>query len=314
MSATPISREIAHEAAQWFLRLQAADADEQAHQACARWRSAHAEHERAWQLAARFSTQIQSIPASVGRATLQRPAVLDRRMALKALTSLVILGSLGLTLSRSATLDSLMADASTGVGERRRITLPDGSELHLNTDSAVDIRFSAEARRLHLRRGEVFIKTATDPRPLLLTSARGAFQPLGTRFSVQQQAGQDLLQVTEGAVMATPVNASQGALLIAAGEQATVTERQVTKLPVSVKSVDWIDGVLRVEQMRLSDFTAQLNRYRHGWIRCAPEVAQLRISGAFQLADTDAALRALALTFPVRVHYVTRYWVTLVPA
>ena len=165
MSATPISREIAHEAAQWFLRLQAADADEQAHQACARWRSAHAEHERAWQLAARFSTQIQSIPASVGRATLQRPAVLDRRMALKALTSLVILGSLGLTLSRSATLDSLMADASTGVGERRRITLPDGSELHLNTDSAVDIRFSAEARRLHLRRGEVFIKTATAPAP-----------------------------------------------------------------------------------------------------------------------------------------------------
>jgi len=314
MSAAPISREIAHEAAQWFLRLQAADADKQVHEACSLWRAAHVEHERAWQLAVRFSVQIQAIPTSIGRSTLQRPGALNRRSALKALTSLVVLGSLGLTLSRNGTLDTLMADASTGVGEHRRIALPDGSELHLNTDSAVDIRFSAEERRVRLRRGEVFIKTAADPRPFLLTSARGSFQPLGTRFSVRQQAGHDLLLVTEGAVMATPVNASQGALRIVAGEQATLTDRHVTKLPVSVKSVDWVDGVLRAERMRLSDFITELNRYRHGWIRCAPELAGLRISGAFQLADTDAALGALALTFPVRVHYVTRYWVTLVPA
>ncbi len=314
MSAAPISREIAHEAAHWLLRLQAADADEQTHQDCARWRAANAEHERAWQLATRFASQVRSIPAAIGRSTLQRPASLNRRTALKALTSLVVLGSLGLTLTRSGTLDTLMADASTSVGERRRISLPDGSELHLNTDSAVDIHFSAQVRSVRLRRGEVFVKTAGDSRPFLMTSAHGEFRPLGTQFSVRQQAGHEHLKVIEGAVMATPREASHAGLRIAAGEQATLTARQVTKLTTPVKSVDWTDGVLRVERMRLSDFAEELNRYRHGWIRCAPELAELRISGAFQLADTDAALAALALAFPVRVHYVTRYWVTLVAA
>ena len=314
MSAAPIPREIAHTAAQWFLRLQATDADEHQRETCARWRGENAEHERAWQLATRFSAQLQSIPPAIGRSTLQRPATLNRRTTLKALTSLVVLGSLGLTLSRNGTLDTLMADASTGVGEHRRLTLPDGTELHLNTDSAVNIRFSAEARTLVLRRGEVLVKTAADARPFLLESARGHFQPLGTRFSVRQQDEHDLLQVTEGAVMATPRDASHAALRIGAGEQATLTARTVSKLSSSVKSVDWVDGVLRVDRMRLTDFVAELSRYRHGWIRCAAEVAQLQISGAFQLADTDAALAALALTFPVRVRYVTRYWVTLVPA
>ena len=314
MSAAPISREIAHEAAHWFMRLQAADAAPQAHADCARWRAANSEHERAWQLASRFSSQVRCIPTAIGRSTLQRPASLDRRTALKALTSLVVLGALGLTLSRSGTFDTLMADASTGVGERRRISLPDGTELHLNTDSAVDIHFNADIRSVRLRRGEVFVKTAGDPRPFLLTSDHGSFRPLGTQFSVHQQAGNELLKVIEGAVMATPREASHGGLRIAAGEQATLTARQVTKLTTPVKSMDWTDGVLRVERMRLSDFAEELNRYRHGWIRCAPELAELRISGAFQLADTDAALAALALAFPVRVQYMTRYWVTLVAA
>ncbi len=311
MNGAPIERKVAHQAAQWFLRLQAATATEQERQACDQWRAADDAHERAWQLAARFSAQVQSIPPAIGRSTLQRPATLNRRATLKALTSLVVLGSLGASLSRTGVLDNVLADASTGVGERRRITLADGSELHLNTDSAVDIRFSADARTLVLRRGEVFVRTAADPRPLRLESARGLFQPLGTRFSVRQEADHDLLRVVEGAVLATPRDAAQAARRIAAGEQATLTADTVSALATPVTAVDWVDGVLRVQRMPLAQVLAELSRYRHGWIRCAPEVADLPVSGTFQLADTDAALAALALTFPVRVRYVTRYWVTL---
>jgi transmembrane sensor len=43
-------------------------------------------------------------------------------------------------------------------------------------------------------------------------------------------------------------------------------------------------------------------------------VANLRISGAFQLRDTDYVLSMVATTLPVQVLTRTRWWVTVVPA
>lgn len=316
MSAKPaaIDRRVAEQAAQWFLRLQSPAATEQDHQACIDWRQAHGDHERAWNLAQRFSEQVQSIPPALGRSALQRPSSLNRRNALKALTSLVLLGSLGIAASRSPTLNTLTADLRTGIGERRQITLSDGTQIHLNTDSAIDVVYSATTRRVLLRRGEVFIVTAADKRPLLVESNRGQFQPLGTRFSIRQFDDHDQLSVLEGAVAATPNAAAQGRQVIQAGQQARLTGRSVTLQSEPPQQADWVGGVLRVKHMRLTDFADELNRYRHGWIRCEPAVADVLVSGVFQLQDTDQALAALSLAFPVRASYVTRYWVTLGPA
>lgn len=311
MSAQPVTRQVAQQAARWFLCLQAG-ASEQQRAACTAWRAAHADHERAWQLAARFSAQVQAIPAGIAHSTLERPAALSRRSAVKALGSLVLLGSLGMTLSRSGTLDSMLADAATGVGERRQLTLEDGTLLHLNTDTAVDIHFSATERLLWLRRGEVMLSTGNDPRPLRLVSAYGSFAPLGTRFAVRQFAAHDLLQVVEGSVAASIRSAPDVPVRIEAGEQALVSDSHVTR--VAPGPLGWVEGVLRVERMPLAAFAAELSRYRRGWLRCAPQVAGVLVSGTFQLNDTDAALAALAMTFPVKVRYVTRYWVTLEPA
>ncbi|MGE7993232.1 FecR domain-containing protein [Pseudomonas sp. NPDC089554] len=311
MNAAPIPRPIARQAAQWFLRLQQDDSAP-AHQACAAWRAAHADHERAWQLAAQFSAQVKAIPPEVARSALQHPAALGRRATLKTLTSLVVLGSLGVTLQRTGTWDGLLADVRTGVGERRQLTLEDGSTLHLNTDTCVDIHFTANERRVTLRRGELYLSTGVDPRPLRVQSKWGTFQPLGTRFSVRQYPASDLLQVFEGKVAATSPGGQT--LTIDAGGQASVDAKGVSQAVAAPANAGWLDGVLRVERMPLGELIDELARYRHGWTRCAPEVAGLRVSGTYQLNDTDAALAALAMAFPVRVRYVTPYWVTLVPA
>lgn len=310
----PIDREIARQAAAWILRLQAPDATEQDHQNCAQWRRQHADHERAWQLASRFSEQLQSIPPTVGRSTLYRSANLKRRQVLKTLTTMIVVGSVGFAASRSPTVVSLMADVSTGVGERRTVTLSDGTLVQLNTDSAIDVHYTPAARMLVLRKGEIFVTTGRpDGRPFSVESRLGNYQPIGTKFSVRQFEGHDLLRVVEGQVAVVPHQAPAVRLEVAAGQQARVTAATVQALPEAVQGIDWLDGVLRVERMRLADFVAELGRYRRGWIRCEPQVADLLISGAFQLQDTDNVLAAVALTLPVKVSYVTRYWVTLEP-
>ena len=64
----------------------------------------------------------------------------------------------------------------------------------------------------------------------------------------------------------------------------------------------------------LGDVIATLSRYRHGILRCDPAVAGLRLTGTFPLGNTDAVLNAIAKTLPVKIQFVTRYWVTLSPA
>jgi transmembrane sensor len=72
--------------------------------------------------------------------------------------------------------------------------------------------------------------------------------------------------------------------------------------------------MLVVRDQRLADVVAELARHRPGFLRCAPEVADLRVSGALSLRDTDAALQALSERLPITVQRVTRYWVSVGPA
>ena len=57
-----------------------------------------------------------------------------------------------------------------------------------------------------------------------------------------------------------------------------------------------------------------LARYRHGWLQCDPVVAQLRVSGVFQLDRIDHALDGLSQSLAVRVERRTRFWTRIVQA
>ncbi len=69
------------------------------------------------------------------------------------------------------------------------------------------------------------------------------------------------------------------------------------------------------DNVRLADFLAELARYRKGFVRCDPGIADLRISGAFPISDTQRTLNMLVQTYPViATGHLSGYWVTLSPA
>ncbi len=71
----------------------------------------------------------------------------------------------------------------------------------------------------------------------------------------------------------------------------------------------WADGVVEARGAPLGEVLEALGPYRAGWLGYAPEVAGLKVTGVFQLNDTDAALDAIAQSLPVRVVHRTRWWV-----
>lgn len=321
----PMDRAIAREAAQWLMRLHSGEATEADMVACQHWRTADPEHERAWQRAQRVNQKFGIVPPGIGIPALDRAARGNRRRdMLKTLLVLMTAVPTGYVAYRATPAGEWAADHRTATGERREIKLADGTRLHLNTASAIDVAFDADRRLVILRAGEILIATAPDAgnpsgthRPFIVQTGQGSIRALGTRFIVRQDDGsadRTRVAVLQGAVEIQPRTALGQPLVIAAGQQTSFTSAAVDEPgPADPHAADWAQGVFYANRMRLGDFAAELGRHRPGLLRCDPAVADLRITGAFQLNNTDNVLAALPDTLPVSVVRRTRYWVSIVP-
>ncbi|WP_188590688.1 FecR domain-containing protein, partial [Achromobacter denitrificans] len=203
-------------------------------------------------------------------------------------------------------------------GERRRMELNDGTQLVLNTASAVDIDYTPRQRLLWLRAGEILLTTGHDPspvpRPFIVQTGQGAIRALGTRFLVRDEGDSVRVAVFDGAVEIRPASAGSAAILLPAGRQIVFTGRGAgPQAPADESAVSWEQGMLAARNWWLADLVDELARYRRGVLRCDPAVAGLRVSGAFPLNDVDASLRLLEKTLPVRVSRITPYWTTVAP-
>lgn len=316
---TAPSRAALREAAQWLVRLNSGQARPDDWQALAAWRAQDAANEAAWQRAERLSRTFGAVPAGLGLPVLaqaERSAAVNRRAALRVLALVGTVAPAAYLGWRHMPWQQWAAEHRTATGERRSVTLADGSEVLLNTASALDVAFDANERLLRLRAGEVLITTAKDSaaRSFRVETPGGWLRALGTRFAVRLlDEGAVHLAVAEGAVEVTPHQGAQRVLQ--AGSQCRFTASGVqASTALGEQALAWAQGVLYADGMRLDDFAAELARYRPGVVRCDPAVAALRISGAFQLNDTEYILAMLRETLPVQVVTRTRYWITLVPA
>lgn len=308
----PIAPRVLHEAAVWLATLHSGQADEADRQGLRQWRGLSEEHERAWGRAEQLAAALGGIPSGLGLPTLQRAQTNSRRAALRTLALLLSAGPAGWLAYRAAPRPDWTADERTAVGQRRERMLPDGSRLTLNTDSAVDLRFDATQRLVRLRHGEIHIETAADAahRPFLVQTEHGRLRALGTRFTVRQFEQRSRVAVRDGAVEISPARRSE-TLIVEAGWQANFDERSAEVPSVlRIASEAWLSGVLVANDERLADFVAELSRYRRGILRCDPEVADLRISGAYQVADPERVLALVEKTFPVRVER-SHWWTVL---
>lgn len=320
LDSAPIAPAVLQRAAEWMARLWAEDASAADADACAAWRAAHSEHERAWARLQRFARQFDALPREVARGALA-PAqrrVTGRRRALQLLGLIAAGGGTALLAHETGLWQRAASDYRTAVGETRAIVLADGTHVVLDTASAIDVRYGANERRIVLRAGAILVTSAheTTPvyRPLLVTTPQGTATALGTRFSVRLDDGESRVAVFQGAVALQPLQEGAPSLHLQAGQQAGYTRLDVQDVTnVENSAAAWVDGSLVAERMRLDELLAELERYRHGVLRCDESIAGLRVTGVYSLRDTDRSLANLAASLPVQLVYRTRYWVSVGP-
>lgn len=168
-AAGPQQTQLVDEAVKWLVLMHSGRFNEADAQRCAHWRRQSPEHQRIWESVEKLNRQFDSVPRPLAMPVLNRPRVSEnRRMMIKTVALAVTVPSAMWLGYRAVPWDSLNAQYRTGTGERRDVALADGSQLSLNTSSAVDVAFNARERLVLQRAGEIHIKTAR----VLLSSGR----------------------------------------------------------------------------------------------------------------------------------------------
>ena len=307
-----IPQTVAEQAVKWMIELREAREDTGLHQRWRAWREADPDHERAWRRIEQVNASLaplHALESGVARAALATPGPARRRV-IKTLTLALFGAGAVAAVQQSSPWRIYRADYRTAMGEQQDITLADGTRIALNTDSAFDVVYSPDERRLRLLTGEMLVTTAhAAHRPFTVETRDGQAQALGTRFLVRQFDDATLVAVYEGAVRVLPRLAPDAAQVLQAGQQARCSTRGILDQRESdATALAWTQGSIVADGMRLTDLVAELARYTDMALLCAPEVSDLRVSGSYPVENPRAVLDALASMLNLEVQPVRRFW------
>jgi transmembrane sensor len=238
--------------------------------------------------------------------------------------------------------DLLQLSYETRIGQQSTVVLPDGSEVLLNTNSQIEVSFSATSRDITLHRGEAqFTVTKDEARPFRVHANGGIVEAVGTMFTVQETLGKTLeVTVIEGVVnftrtreQAVGVTAQQSQptaavpmqatalpdepIPLAAGESVHVEETSDTVLkqtfePEELESrLAWREGMLLFEGDPLEQVIQEVSRYTSIRIDVDENVRDIAVLGYFRTGDIEGILLAVQNTFNLKVERLSEDHIVL---
>lgn len=190
-------------------------------------------------------------------------------------------------------------------GGRQTITLADGSQLELNTDSQVRVHYDHWQRSVEIMQGEAFFTVAHDAeRPFEVCAGKGVIRDIGTAFEVYMKPNDVLVAVQEGMVEVQ----AEGTLKLTAGQHSSFDQngkfikdqnQDLTNLTA------WRHGKLVFRNRRLADVLTEISRYHDRTVALKDKtLAELKVSGTFRTDNLGDLLGAIAAILPVKVDYV----------
>lgn len=193
---------------------------------------------------------------------------------------------------------------STRVGEISSLRLDDGTQVRLNTNSALRIRFTRGQRRVDLVRGQAYFDVAHDAaRPFVVAAGPAQVRALGTQFDVRRAGAEVRVVLAKGRVAVTDALAGKDGWTLAPG-QGLVLRPSASPRPVAVDVealTSWRTGTLTFHNVTLAEAVDELNRYSKTQILLdASAPRALVINGAFRAGDTQEFISAASLLYGLK--------------
>jgi transmembrane sensor len=310
-----ISAEIKAAARAWWVRLDSGNCspDEQAE--FNTWLAADPVHRQAYKQLGELWGALDAIASkiTIPAASKPKPALWRWQWALPTLAG----GCLALWLFNPLWI-IVRADFHTGFGETRDVHLSDGSTVHLNGNSALEVHIDGEQRQLTLLQGEAWFEVSPDKaRPFRVDSEHGRVTALGTAFNVRLRDGKAEVSVTQHSVAVDLEQADGKALhvVVAEGQQLAYSAESGLGDLQSIDSqtvTAWQRGKLVFENRPLGEVVAELNRYHRGFLLINDaELAQRRVNGVFRTDQALSVLAALETSLQLRSTRFSEYLIVL---
>jgi len=227
------------------------------------------------------------------------PAAPPRRkgwgFAFRAAAACVLAAIVGTAIYLDVTKPALKTYA-TAVGERERLTLADGSQIELNTNTVLRTQINAQQRNIWLDRGEVYFEvTHNAKKPFVVMVAGHRLVDIGTKFVVRRDDGQFRVAVLEGSVALDDGKGGQEKILqpgdVAIASAGRIALTRKTQAALS-DDMGWKRGVLVFDATPLAEAVREFNRYSNRkLIITDPQTAALTIDGTFPSNNAQAFIR-----------------------
>lgn len=311
----------ATQAAYWQAQLSSDLVTEQQRHEFECWLNERPENKMAWQEINAFWRGLDSLTeADISDAASRRviafktpgairPDLRFIRPALGIAASLLLMVSLMYTQA-----GFYFADYTTAPGKQRNITLADGSEIIMNTDTAVSVDYSAQRRQITLHDGEAYFVVAPDAQhPFEVQTPSGQVRALGTEFNIKTGHEKVTVTVYQHAVRVTAENGKTIDSL-PEGQQVDFSDTGLSAVTAVNLQRDkaWRNQRMIFQDRPLAEVIEELNRYRSGKIIVIDgNIKNLPVTGVFATDDTNIALLTIEQSLPISITKITEKLVLL---
>lgn len=303
--------ELQNTAAQWVARRNNGESSAEDQRAFLLWINASDSHRRAYEQAESLWERMRNIDEIADRQLAEARAYREKcrkrpgRQKFVALAAALLLAT-GL-LWYSDLLSHLNEQTyRTALGERKKINLPDGSQLELNTHSEATVHYSRRSREIRLIRGQaVFTVAHDDSRPFDVLAGGGRIRDIGTQFDVRLMEDRVSVAVLDGEIEisgnadAVPTRRLQRGLRLSYTRAGELTAPQ----PIDLNTVSaWREGQLVFRGQALKEVLEELGRYHPAGITVStPQILDTRVSGTFPTDNLPLALHTMAAALPIKL-------------
>jgi transmembrane sensor len=247
-------------------------------------------------------TSGQTAPGSNGKFHYRRFVI-----PFLAAASIVLVATAGVVFFLHPPIEPPVRAFATNIGGRSLLKFGDGTQMYLNTDTAVRYRMSTDQRIVWLDRGEAWFRVAhNDANPFAVVAAGHRITDLGTEFLVRDDAGSLDVALVKGRAQLASENSGSAAAMLTPGDEAVATQMSMTVTKKTPKELAdelaWRQGMLVFRNARLADVVREFNRYNATRLVIAdPSIADVKVYAELKTDDYEDLLQLAQTMLKLRV-------------